>query len=293
MHILEVFDQACRAAGAIALKQQGVSGIVLDKGDASDFATQADMDAGNAIERILKQHLPQYEIVAEENKAGLNVDTFREQRQAILDSGMYIVFDDLDATFVYHHSVRVGGRRYGGTDFGHQIGLVENHVLTHCMLYMPRLFINVTAKRNEGCFINGAQHRLPEGITSKDSLFYLVRHKDVPPSFDEMTRQIIYGLQPGGYVCFNSNISGLTRVALGEVGAFIGTGKIWDFLGLLAIEEAGGFAASADGQPFNWRRIPQVVVAAASRDIGESILAITKQYPSYQQHFWDNPKFQS
>ncbi|MBI4021915.1 MAG: hypothetical protein HY372_01015 [Candidatus Andersenbacteria bacterium] len=293
MQILNLLRAAAHEAGDFSRFQQSTAEVVVKKGSEHDIATSADLDAGSAIEELLRLGLPQYSVVTEENRSGLPPEEFRTRRQEILNNGTAIVVDDLDASFVYKSSVTISGKKYGGENYGHIIGLVQNRAVTHCVMYLPLAQVLIAAKAGEGCFVNGDRHRIPAGKTAANSLFYLVRHQDIPASFDEMMSHIIYGLKPGGYVCLNSNIGGLARVALGEFGAFVGAGKIWDYTGLLAVQEAGGFIASADGQPFNWSRIPQVVIAAANQEIGEAILAITKQYPSYQQHFWDNPKFQS
>lgn len=293
MDILNTFRRAACAAASVSLDQQGTAEIVVNKGSAHDIATSADLKAGSIIEEILYFDLPQYTVVSEENRTGLTAEQFRVQRQATLDSGTFIAVDDLDATFVYKSCVTISGKIYGGENYGHIMGLVKNGLVTRCLMHLPRLDVTIAAKLGEGCYVNQSRHSIPTDKTAANSLFYLVRHQDIHESFDELMSNVIYALRPGGYVCLNSNIGGLSRLVLSELGAFVGAGKIWDYVGLLAVQEAGGFIASADGLPFNWSRIPQVVVAAANAEIGESILAITRQYPSYQQHFWDNPKFQS
>lgn len=293
MEILHAFAMAARAAGEISLRQQGKSPIAVSKGEAHDFATQVDLDAGAVIEQELRERLPNLPIVSEENRAGLPEDQFRAQRLVVLHKGTYLVVDDLDATFVYKSSVVIEGQATGGENYGHIIGLIRDGAVTHCLMYLPRLAVTITAEKGRGCFVNNLPHHLPAGKKAANSLFYLIRHQDIPGSFDELISHIVYGLRPGGCVCLNSNIGGISRVVLGEYGAFVGAGKIWDYPGLLAVQEAGGLIASTDGQPLNWSRIPQVVVAAASAEIGEAILTITMQYPGYQNNFWENPKFQS
>ncbi|OHB20089.1 MAG: hypothetical protein A2854_02165 [Parcubacteria group bacterium RIFCSPHIGHO2_01_FULL_56_18] len=292
MKVLKVLEEAGKIAGSISFTQQGKASKVVDKRSPDDFATQADLDAGEAMAKIFADKLPQFPIAAEENRTGGPKRKFLAALQNTLHGGTYIVVDDLDATFEFDNSVMIAGNRYGGANYGHIAGTVEDGTLTRSMMYLPRQDLMITAKKGEGCYVNGTRHRLTDTKNIEISMIYLVRHKDIPSSFDQLLNLIVYTQHPGGYVCYNSNIAAISGVVLGTLAACVIAGKLWDTPGLLAVEEAGGFIASADGQPFNTCRIPQVVIAASSEEIGQDILNLTSAY-DFAENFWDNPKFQS
>lgn len=283
-NVLETLEEACRAAGKISLPRQGNVEIAVVK-SAGDYATTSDIDAGTTMTAIINEQLPDIPIVPEENKTDQVDEQFWAERQAMLDNGTFILMDDLDATVRYRH---------GGEDWGHILGLVQNNVLTHCAMFMPARDVMVLAELDKGCFVNGTQVRLNPDLKVQDSLLCMTVHKDVDLAFHrDVVTPIVYSVGPGGYVCFNSNIGGVVRLVQGELGGFIGCGHNWDFVGALAVQEASGIALSPTGQELNWNKIPMVMVAAANRQIANAMLAHTRAYLHYQEHFWGNPKFQS
>lgn len=284
MNVLEVFELACHSAGTVSQPRQRHVEIAVDKGG-GDYATTADIDAGTAMEATIKYNMPDIPIVPEENKVGESDVDFRARRQAILDSGTFVLMDDLDATVCYRH---------GGEDWGHILGLVQNNVLTHCAMYMPTREVMVTAELRKGCFVNGKRQLFDHPLTVDQCLLYLPFHKDIHPTFHrDVATRILYIAKPSGCVCLNSNIGGIVRLVQGELGGFLGCGHNWDFVGALAVTEAGGVAVSPTGSDLKWNQIPMILVAAANRHIADAMLAVTKMYPYYGGHFWDNPKFQA
>jgi fructose-1,6-bisphosphatase/inositol monophosphatase family enzyme len=90
-----------------------------------------------------------------------------------------------------------------------------------------------------------------------------------------------------GTRCLNSNIGGVTEVLQGKCVGFINlVGHMWDFVGALAVQEAGGVALSPDGKGLRWDTIQMSLLAAANQGIANEMLAVSTKWPEYGQHHW-------
>lgn len=258
--ILGVFEQAARAAGAIALAMQKGVRIHTDKGE-GDFGTQADIEAGNTMRAILQREFPDIPILSEEQP--------EDEQTKALQSSEFIVFDELDATLVYYH---------GGVDWGHNIGLVQHGILTHALMYLPAHDILVTAKLGEGCYLNGTQVRLRQDTSLSKTILGIIFNKDIPRSFhDEVATPLCY--MATGTRCLNSNIGGITEVIRGSCSGFLNpVGHTWDFVGALAVREAGGVAIAPNGENLRWDTIPMRLLTAANQHIADQMLAVSSTW---------------
>lgn len=268
MNILKIFERAAREAGTVALAKQGSATIAVDKGE-GDFATDADLAAGERIREILTAELPGVPILSEEQH--------EEEQARVLQGTTFLVVDDLDSTISFKN---------GCAEWGHNLGYVQGGVLTHAVMYLPGRDVLVTAARREGCFLNGKQVHLRQDTRLQSTMVGLTWARSIPQSFRLTVHEPLVN-QAQGVRCVFSCIGGVTEVIEGKCSGFLNlVGHIWDFVGALAVEEAGGVALAPNGNPLRWNQIPMSLLAAANPTVAHEMLATTKNWSEYDQHTW-------
>lgn len=266
--IIDIFERAAHAAGEVAIKMQPGVAIHTHKG-AGDFSTQGDIDAGRAIRDILIREMPGVPLLHEEQP--------EDEQVKVLKSSTFVLFDYLDATIAYYNQC---------PDWGHTLGFVQDGRLTHSVMYLPTSDTMVTAEEGLGCHLNGKRIHLRQDTSLNETILGITFNRTIPRSFhDQVSTELCY--LANGTRCLNSNIGGITEVVQGRCGGFINlVGHSWDFVGALAVQEAGGVAVSANDHHLQWDRIQMSLLAAANVRIAKEMLNVSSQWREYNQHHW-------
>ncbi len=257
--ILEILVETVKVGGnrALELQQELLSKPVLEMGRyRGDFKTRADDESQQLIIAILQQHYPSIPIIAE------------EQDNPQVNAATYFMIDPLDATWIYAH---------GHNEWGANAGYVKEGVLVAAVQYLPAKSILVTAEKNKGCSINGKPVHLNHDKPLKQSILHLVRNSAVDKRvYDEVCTPLAYESLTNRDL--SSCIGGTLEVLQGKSHAFMNWhGFIWDYVGALAVEEAGGVALAFDGSPLRWDRVAMGVLFAASTSLAEEIIAFSQK----------------
>lgn len=240
-------------AGKI-LRGMNVAQLAIEtKGDAKNIVTQADKNSEACIVEILKQY-PNFSIIAEE---GTNLEG---------TAGQFYV-DPLDGTIPFVMGIPT---------FGISIGLVENGVPTHGVLYYPSDGDLIYASR-------GDQVSRPMKVTSRST-----EPHDLVVGFDYslgMDRELQVGLyylpliNASRYVMSFACVTWACRLIFdGKLDAYVHPGATqFDWAAAACIlQEAGAVVCNFDGKPldFSQKRVP--AIAARNQKIMDAILKLYK-----------------
>lgn len=229
---LDIATEAVMAAGAILQQHWGKLGEIEEKERAGDLVTEADKASENAILEILRRHLPNHRILAEES--GYSGEEGNEYLWAI---------DPLDGTTNYAHGYPLAvvsvGLLMGGIP---QVGAVYNP-------FRQELF---QAARGLGATLN--RHPIHVSSTQELSKSLLVtgfaydRRETVDNNYAEFCclTHLTQGVRRSGSAALD-----LTDVACGRLDGYWERGiKPWDIVaGTVILEEAGGKVTAYDGTP--------------------------------------------
>ena len=219
-----------------------------------DYVTEVDREAEAAVIAVLRRHVPEHAILAEEGSTGGAHSAYR-----------WIV-DPLDGTTNFIHGVPA---------FAVSIGLTDGRGLIAGAVHDPCRGETFHAHRGGGAFLNGARI----ACTTIDLLDAALIATGFP--FREMTRLPAY---LAAFERFVRSTSGLRRAgsasldlvytACGRYDGFFEVGlKPWDLAGgALVVVEAGGIVTDVRGGPSFLE--DGSVVAAGSR-LHPAMLAIT------------------
>jgi len=220
-----------------------------------DYVTEVDREAESAVIAVLRRHVPEHAILAEEGGTGGT------------ETGFRWIVDPLDGTTNFIHGVPA---------FAVSIGLADERGLIAGAVFDPCRGETFHAHRDGGAFLNGA----PIACTTLDHLDAALIATGFP--FREMVHLPAY---LAAFERFVRSTSGLRRAgsasldlvytASGRYDGFFEVGlKPWDLAaGALVVMEAGGIVTDVRGGPDFLEE--GSVVAAGSR-LHPAMLAITK-----------------
>lgn len=244
--MLEIFEQAALAAGRVILDIYARGCEVNTKPDASPV-TEADIRAEETILAILRQHLSDIPVVAEEQvAAGVVPD---------ISSGRFLLIDPLDGT-------REFISRNG--EFTVNIALIENGVPVAGVVYAPVL--DVAYLGNE----KGAwKLTVDQDQTVMERQPIRVRPVAEPPIAvssrshqDAETDAYLQQVRPAACRCIGSSLKfGLLAEGLADVYPRFGRTMEWDTAaGDAVLRAAGGVTLTIDGQALTYgkQRRPDV-----------------------------------
>ncbi|MBF2020983.1 MAG: inositol monophosphatase [Hydrococcus sp. C42_A2020_068] len=229
---LDIATEAVMSAGAILLDCWGKIETIEEKGRPDDLVTEADKKAEDAILAVLRRHVPDHQILAEESG-----------RLGNEENDYLWAIDPLDGTTNYAHGYPVAVVSVGLLVEGiPQVGAVYNP-------FRNELF---RAARGLGATLN----RHPIGVSGTEELsksllvtgFAYDRRETADNNYAEFCylTHLTQGVRRSGSAAHD-----LTDVACGRLDGYWERGiRPWDIAaGLVILEEAGGVASAYDGSP--------------------------------------------
>ncbi|UJP04885.1 MAG: inositol monophosphatase [Nitrosomonas sp.] len=233
MHpMLTIAVKAARRAGAIINQaSQNLDLLTVTKKMHSDFVSEVDGAAEEAIIKILQTAYPDHAILAEES--GARGDPKKSEYQWIIDP--------LDGTTNFLH---------GFPKYSVSIALRHKGVLMHAVVYDPNMNELFVASRGSGAFLNDRRIRVSKRSKLEDCLigtglpFRDLTHMD---AYFGMLKDIVpvtAGIRRPGSAALD-----LAYVAAGRYDGFWEIGLApWDMAaGCLLITEAGGLIGDLQG----------------------------------------------
>lgn len=231
---LDIATEAAIAAGVILQDNWGKLKQIEEKGVAGDLVTEADRLAEAEILKVLRRHVPNHQILAEES--GLLGKIESEYLWAI---------DPLDGTTNYAHGYPVSAVSVGLSIKGiPQVGVVYNP-------FRNELF---RAAKGLGATCDRRPIRVSQTATLNQSLLVTGFAYDRRETADNNYAEFCYlthltqGVRRSGSASLD-----LTDVACGRLDGYWERGiKPWDIMaGIVIVEEAGGKVTAYDGSPLN------------------------------------------
>jgi myo-inositol-1(or 4)-monophosphatase len=233
MHpMLNIAVKAARRAGGIINRAtQNLDLLHVSRKAHSDFVSEVDSAAEEAIIDILLEAYPNHTILAEES--GAQGDPEKSEYQCIIDP--------LDGTTNFLH---------GFPQYAVSIALKHRHILTQAVVYDPSENELFTASRGRGAYLNDHRLRVSKRNQLSDCLIgtgfpfreflhinaYLSMFKDIIPK--------VAGIRRPGSAALD-----LAYVAAGRYDGFWELNlSPWDIAaGCLIITEAGGLVGDLEG----------------------------------------------
>jgi myo-inositol-1(or 4)-monophosphatase len=234
MHpMLNTAVKAARKAGAIINRASlDVDLVQVSSKGRSDFVTEVDRAAEEAIIATLRTAYPQHGILAEESGAS-NPDGSDEYTWII---------DPLDGTTNFIH---------GFPQYAVSIGLQHRGHLAQAVVYDPTRNELFTASKGRGAFLNDRRLRVSRRTQLRECLigtgfpFRSLEHMDAYLRMFKRVTEETAGIRRPGAAALD-----LAYVAAGRLDGFWEIGlSPWDMAaGALLIVEAGGFVADLKGE---------------------------------------------
>jgi myo-inositol-1(or 4)-monophosphatase len=231
---LNIAIKAARRAGQIINRASlDLSQIKVSTKQQSDYVTEVDKAAEAAIIDILRETYPKHAILAEESG---------ETAGSEGESEFQWIIDPLDGTTNFIH---------GFPQYAVSIGLAQNGVMQHAVVYDPNRNELFTASKGAGAFVNDKRIRVSNRAKLSEALIgtgFPYRNFDKIEQylsiFREMTQKTA-GLRRPGAASLD-----LAWTACGRIDGFWEFGlSPWDVAaGSLLITEAGGLVGDPHGE---------------------------------------------
>ena len=197
-----------------------------------DFVTEVDRAAEAAIIETIREAYPEHSILAEESGASGEADNGEFQW----------IIDPLDGTTNFIH---------GFPQYCVSIGIAQNGVMHHGVIYDPNRNELFTASRGKGAFLNDRRIRVGKRTRLSDTLigtgfpFRNFEHIDAYLGMFRELAEKTAGLRRPGAAALD-----LAYVACGRTDGFFEMGlSPWDMAaGALLVQEAGGLVSDFGGE---------------------------------------------
>ncbi|MBU1000162.1 inositol monophosphatase [Patescibacteria group bacterium] len=247
LKFLEIAKKAGLLAGGKILKYYGKKLKTFGKGESSDFATQADLDAETIIIKTISESFPDHNIVSE------------EKGQIQKGSNYTWVIDPLDGTFTFSHNLPYFSTSISLLDSGKPILGVINHIVA------KKLYWAVDKK---GAFMNGKRIRVGKYPDLDSSAFCLgFGHRGKRQDRNEAYIKLLVN-KVGYPYSFGSSVTTLAMVAAGELDGYVAQAWPWDFAaGAVIIKEAGGIVTDFKGDKIDLTKQKQRLDLVASNKL--------------------------
>lgn len=231
---LDVATESVLAAGAVLKERWGKLNDIQEKSRPGDLVTEADKLAEAEVLKVLKRHLPNHQILAEESGALGNAD-----------SKYLWAIDPLDGTTNYAHGLPLAAT---------SVGLMIDGVPTVGAVYNPFSDELFRAAKGLGATCN----RRPIQVSKTDELsksllitgFAYDRRETTDNNYAEFCHltHLTQGVRRLGCASMD-----LTGVACGRLDGYWERGlQPWDITaGIVILEEAGGKITAYDGSPLD------------------------------------------
>ena len=237
--LLSVAVEAAKAGGEILMSyfRQGVS-IRCKGGESADLVSEADVNAEQAVIRIIHQTFPDHAILGEESATETDPN-----------SPALWVIDPLDGTTNFLHNV---------PHFAVSIGYFEYGQPVCGVIWNPARVDLYTAWKGHGATHNGRAIRVSPSDRLDESLigtgFPVKRDAKIDATLGAIEE--LFGLNIHCIRRFGSAALDLCQVASGLYGAYFEYQlSAWDFAaGMLIVQEAGGLVTNGRGEPLTLKR---------------------------------------
>lgn len=233
MHpMLNIAVKAARRAGDIIVQaSRNLDLLNISKKSRSDFVSEVDRAAEEAIIRILRESYPDHAILAEES--GASGDTRNAE--------FLWIIDPLDGTTNFLH---------GFPQYSVSIALKHKDILSKAVVYNPNNNELFTASKGGGAYLNNQRLRVSKRIRLEDCLigtgipFRDLTHMDAYLNIFKDIIPRVAGIRRPGSAALD-----LSYVAAGRYDGFWEIGLApWDMAaGVLMIKEAGGLVGDLEG----------------------------------------------
>ncbi len=231
---LDVATESVLAAGAVLRERWGKLNDVREKGRPGDLVTEADKLAEAEVLKVLKRHLPQHQILAEESGSLGNTD-----------SEFLWAIDPLDGTTNYAHGLPLAAT---------SVGLIVDGVPLVGAVYNPFSDELFRAATGLGATCNRRPIQVSSTMELSKSLlitgFAYDRRETNDNNYAEFCHltHLTQGVRRLG--CASMDLAG---VACGRLDGYWERGiQPWDMAaGIVILREAGGKVTAYDGSPLN------------------------------------------
>ena len=234
MHpILNIAVKAARRAASIINRASlDIDKLTVAVKQQSDFVTEVDKAAENAIIEVLQEAYPSYGILAEESgNAGTAADAEYQW-----------IIDPLDGTTNFIH---------GFPQYAISIGLTHKGTMVHGLVFDPNRNELFTASKGGGAFMNEKRIRVSKRVRFDQALigtgfpYRMFDHVDSYLAIFKDIAQKTAGMRRPGAATLD-----LAWVACGRMDGFWELGlSPWDMAaGSLLVSEAGGLVGDLSGE---------------------------------------------
>ena len=234
MHpILNIAVKAARRAASIINRASlDIDKLTVAVKQQSDFVTEVDKAAENAIIEVLQEAYPSYGILAEESgNAGTAADAEYQW-----------IIDPLDGTTNFIH---------GFPQYAISIGLAHKGTMVHGLVFDPNRNELFTASKGGGAFMNEKRIRVSKRVRLDQALigtgfpYRMFDHVDSYLAIFKDIAQKTAGMRRPGAATLD-----LAWVACGRMDGFWELGlSPWDMAaGSLLVSEAGGLVGDLSGE---------------------------------------------
>ncbi len=233
-NLLDIATEAALAAGAVLQAHWGKLDHIEEKGRPGDLVTVADKEAEAAILDVLRRHVPDHPVLAEESG----------QIEAIAQEFLWVI-DPLDGTTNYAHQYPFCAASIGLLINGYpHVGAIFDPV--HHDLF--RAARGLGATRNRQPIWVSATDTLPNSLLVTG--FAYDRRETPDNNYAEFCHltHLTRGVRRGGAASID-----LAYVACGRLDGYWERGlSPWDLAaGVVLVEEAGGQVSAYDQAPFD------------------------------------------
>ncbi|MCL4365640.1 inositol monophosphatase [Patescibacteria group bacterium] len=242
--LLKVAKEAAVKAGEVILKYYGKDHKYYVKGDRSNFATQADLDAEKIILKTLQDNFPEHNTISEE--AG------ETQR----GSEYTWVIDPLDGTIVFS---------VGLPTFSVSIGLLKDNKPILGVVYQVLMKNLYYAFTDKGAYLNDKKIKvsstgsLADSVLGIDFAHMAKRMQKTQNYIMPLINKIRYPVSLGGDALI------LALIGNGVLDGFATETNIWDCIaGAVIIAEAGGKVTDSKGGEINWSQKRMEIITSNS-----------------------------
>ena len=234
---LDIATEAAMAGGAILQRYYGQLTSVEEKGRQGDLVTNADKESEAAVLAVMRRHLPEHAILAEESGQSADAE----------DNDFLWAIDPLDGTTNYAHQYPF---------FAVSIGLLFRGEPVVGVVFAPFFNELFQAAKGLGAFCNRKPIRISTTPNLAQSLlvtgFAYDRHQTDDNNYAEFNRltHLTQGVRRGGSAAVD-----LAFVACGRLDGYWERGlSAWDLAaGIILVEEAGGCVTAYDQSSFDIR----------------------------------------
>lgn len=253
---LKVAKEAALNAGKIIEEYFGKKQKIYIKGNISNFATQADLDAEESIIKSISANFPDHKIISEEMGENNNHSEYTW------------VIDPIDGTTGFEANLPF---------FVVSIGLLKKSELILGVIYWVSQNKLYYAQKGKGAYLNGKRIRVGKTKDLKQALigFDFGHLNSRQRKHQNYFKPLMYKVRYPYVIAAVALLMAL--VAEGSLDGYCGDANIWDYAGAaIIIKEAGGKISDFQGEEIDWTK-KRLQIATTNGLIHDELLEALKQ----------------